>query len=493
MCGIVGIYSENHVASSIYDSLLMLQHRGQDAAGMSVCELTGKINTRKSMGYVRDAFQQVHMNRLLGNYGIGHVRYPTAGGGGKEFAQPMYVNSPYGISIAHNGNLTNSKDLARELFHAEMRHINTDSDSEVLLNIFAHELGKQKAILPSKKHFFQAVRKTHVRCQGAYAVVALITGFGLVAFRDPRGIRPLVIGEKDGPTKKEYIVASENASFSALGFKTLRDVEPGEAIYIDVDGNLHSEQCSNGSQPTPCIFEYVYLARPDSTLDEISVYKARMRMGQKLAKKILRLNPNHDIDVVIPIPDSSTTAALQLAAALKLPYRQGFVKNRYVGRTFIMPNQEERKKSVRRKLNILDLEFKNKNVLLVDDSIVRGTTSKRIIEMAKQAGAKKVYFSSAAPPVKFQNLYGIDMAATNELIASGKTEEEVADAIGADWLIYQDLKDLIDSAREGNPAIENFEISIFDGKYPTSISSNYLEDLEVTRGDETKVAREKSS
>ncbi len=493
MCGIVGIYSENHVASSIYDSLLMLQHRGQDAAGMSVCELTGKINTRKSMGYVRDAFQQVHMNRLLGNYGIGHVRYPTAGGGGKEFAQPMYVNSPYGISIAHNGNLTNSKDLARELFHAEMRHINTDSDSEVLLNIFAHELGKQKAILPSKKHFFQAVRKTHVRCQGAYAVVALITGFGLVAFRDPRGIRPLVIGEKDGPTKKEYIVASENASFSALGFKTLRDVEPGEAIYLDVDGNLHSEQCSDGSQPTPCIFEYVYLARPDSTLDEISVYKARMRMGQKLAKKILRLNPNHDIDVVIPIPDSSTTAALQLAAALKLPYRQGFVKNRYVGRTFIMPNQEERKKSVRRKLNILDLEFKDKNVLLVDDSIVRGTTSKRIIEMAKQAGAKKVYFSSAAPPVKFQNLYGIDMAATNELIAYGKTEEEVADAIGADWLIYQDLKDLIDSAREGNPAIENFEVSIFDGKYPTSISPDYLEDLEVTRGDGTKVAREKSS
>ena len=493
MCGIVGIYSENHVASSIYDSLLMLQHRGQDAAGMSVCDSTGKINSRKSMGYVRDTFHQGHMSRLLGNYGIGHVRYPTAGGGGKEFAQPMYVNSPYGISIAHNGNLTNSKSLARELFHAEMRHLNTDSDSEVLLNIFAHELGKQKAILPSKKHFFQAVRKTHIRCQGAYAVVALITGFGLVAFRDPRGIRPLVIGEKDGNLKKEYIVASENAAFSALGFKTLRDVEPGEAIYIDADGNLHSEQCSKSSKSTPCIFEYVYLSRPDSTLDEISVYKARMRMGQKLAKKILRLNPNHDIDVVIPIPDSSTTAALQLAAALKLPYRQGFVKNRYVGRTFIMPNQEERKKSVRRKLNILDLEFKDKNVLLVDDSIVRGTTSKRIIEMAKEAGAKKVYFSSAAPPVKFQNLYGIDMAATNELIASGKTDEEVAKAIGADWLIYQDLKDLIDSAREGNPAIENFEISIFDGNYPTSISSDYLEDLEVTRGDETKVAREKSS
>ena len=493
MCGIVGIYSENHVASSIYDSLLMLQHRGQDAAGMVVCDETGRLNSRKSMGYVRDVFQQVHMNRLLGNYGIGHVRYPTAGGGGKEFAQPMYVNSPYGISIAHNGNLTNSKVLARELFHAEMRHLNTDSDSEVLLNIFAHELGKQRAILPSKKHFFQAVRKTHVRCQGAYAVVALITGFGLVAFRDPRGIRPLVIGERDGATNKEYIVASENASFSALGFKTLRDVEPGEAIYIDADGNLHSEQCSEGSQPTPCIFEYVYLARPDSTLDEISVYKARMRMGQKLAKKILKLNPQHDIDVVIPIPDSSTTAALQLAAALKLPYRQGFVKNRYVGRTFIMPNQEERKKSVRRKLNILDLEFKDKNVLLVDDSIVRGTTSKRIIEMAKEAGAKKVYFSSAAPPVKFQNLYGIDMAATNELIASGKTDEEVANAIGADWLIYQDLEDLIDSAQEGNPSIKNFEISIFNGNYPTSVSPDYLEDLEIARGDATKVAREKSS
>jgi len=459
---------------------------------MVVCDETGRLNSRKSMGYVRDTFQQRHMNKLLGNYGIGHVRYPTAGGAGKEFAQPMYVNSPYGISLAHNGNLTNSKILARELFHAEMRHLNTDSDSEVLLNIFAHELGKQRAILPSKKHFFQAVRKTHIRCQGAYAVVALITGFGLVAFRDPQGIRPLVIGERDGLSKKEYIIASENASFSALGFKTLRDVEPGEAIYIDADGNLHSEQCSERAQPSPCIFEYVYLARPDSTLDEISVYKARMRMGQKLAKKILRLNPNHDIDVVIPIPDSSTTAALQLAAALKLPYRQGFVKNRYVGRTFIMPNQEERKKSVRRKLNILDLEFKDKNVLLVDDSIVRGTTSKRIIEMAKEAGANKVYFSSAAPPVKFQNLYGIDMAATNELIASGKTDEEVANAIGADWLIYQDLKDLIDSAQEGNPSIKNFEISIFDGNYPTSISSDYLEDLETTRGDETKVAREKS-
>ena len=493
MCGIVGIFSETHVASSIYESLLMLQHRGQDAAGMVVCDQNGRLHSRKSMGYVRDAFQQRHMNKLEGHYGIGHVRYPTAGGSGKEFAQPMYVNSPYGISLAHNGNLTNSKALARELFHAEMRHLNTDSDSEVLLNIFAHELGKQRAILPSTEHFFQAVKKTHSRCDGAYAVVALVTGFGLLAFRDPKGIRPLVIGEREGKNHKEYIIASENASFSALGFETLRDVEPGEAVFIDINGKLHSQQCADNPEPTPCLFEYVYLARPDATLDQISVYKARMRMGKKLANKIMRINPNHDIDVVIPIPDSSTTAALQVATELNIPYRDGFVKNRYIGRTFIMPHQEERQKSVRRKLNILDLEFQGKNVLLVDDSIVRGTTSQKIIEMDKEAGAKKVYFSSAAPPVKFQNLYGIDMAATSELIASNKTEEEVAQAIGADWLIYQDLEDLIASAQEGNPSIKQFEISIFNGKYPTPISKEYLQDLEAARQDSNKLSREKLS
>ena len=491
MCGIVGISSETHVASSIYESLLMLQHRGQDAAGMVVCDNEGRLHSRKSMGYVRDVFHQSHMNKLVGHYGIGHVRYPTAGGAGKEFAQPMYVNSPYGISLAHNGNLTNSKTLARELFHAEMRHLNTDSDSEVLLNIFAHELGKQRAILPSTKHFFQAVKKTHSRCHGAYAVLALITGFGLLAFRDPRGIRPLVIGERQGKTQKEYIIASENSSFSALGYTTLRDVAPGEAVFIDTLGQLHSQQCADNPEPTPCLFEYVYLARPDSTLDQISVYKARMRMGKKLANKITKLNPDHDIDVVIPIPDSSTTAALQVATELNIPYRDGFVKNRYIGRTFIMPYQEEREKSVRRKLNILDLEFKGKNVLLVDDSIVRGTTSQKIIEMAKEAGANKVYFSSAAPPVKFQNLYGIDMAATDELIASGRTEEEVAEVIGADWLIYQDLEDLIASAQEGNPEIKNFEISIFNGEYPTSISNEYLQDLEASRQDTKKLSREK--
>ena len=493
MCGIVGISAEANVAGDIYDALLMLQHRGQDAAGMVVCNSEGKLNSRKSMGYVRDAFQQRHMNKLIGNYGIGHVRYPTAGGAGKEFAQPMYVNSPYGISLAHNGNLTNSESLANELFHAEMRHLNTDSDSEVLLNIFAHELGKQREIYPEAKHIFKAVTKTHRRCDGAYAVIALITGFGLLAFRDANGIRPLVIGIRKGKTRDEYMIASENAAFASLGFETLRDVEPGEAVFIDNKGKLSTQQCAEVYQERPCIFEYVYFARPDSTIDQISVYKSRMRMGKMLANKIIRLKPDHDIDVVIPIPDSSTTAALQLANELKIPYREGFVKNRYIGRTFIMPNQEERKKSVRRKLNILDLEFKGKNVLLVDDSIVRGTTSRKIIEMAKEAGANKVYFASAAPPVKYQNLYGIDMPATKELVASKKTDEEIGAEIGADWLIYQDLSDLIASVQVGNPAIQEFECSVFTGEYITPLSEGYLENLENTRDDTSKVTRLKAN
>jgi len=493
MCGIVGISAEANVAGDIYDALLMLQHRGQDAAGMVVCNSEGKLNSRKSMGYVRDAFQQRHMNKLIGNYGIGHVRYPTAGGAGKEFAQPMYVNSPYGISLAHNGNLTNSESLANELFHAEMRHLNTDSDSEVLLNIFAHELGKQREIYPEAKHIFKAVTKTHRRCDGAYAVIALITGFGLLAFRDANGIRPLVIGIRKGKTRDEYMIASENAAFASLGFETLRDVEPGEAVFIDNKGKLSTQQCAEVYQERPCIFEYVYFARPDSTIDQISVYKSRMRMGKMLANKIIRLKPDHDIDVVIPIPDSSTTAALQLANELKIPYREGFVKNRYIGRTFIMPNQEERKKSVRRKLNILDLEFKGKNVLLVDDSIVRGTTSRKIIEMAKEAGANKVYFASAAPPVKYQNLYGIDMPATKELVASKKTDEEIGAEIGADWLIYQDLSDLIASVQVGNPAIQEFECSVFTGEYITPLSEGYLENLENTRDDSSKVTRLKAN
>ena len=492
MCGIVGISAETNVAAEIYDSLLMLQHRGQDAAGMSVCDQDDKLTSRKSMGYVRDVFQQMHMDKLIGNYGIGHVRYPTAGGNGKEFAQPMYVNSPYGISLTHNGNLTNSKQLSNELFHAEMRHLLTDSDSEVLLNIFAHELGKQREIYPSAEHIFKAVAKTHIRCDGAYAVLALITGHGILAFRDENGIRPLSIGTRKGRSRVEYIIASEDSLFIPLGFKKLRDIDPGEAVFIDKQGNLFSQQCSDMPQKRPCIFEYVYFSRPDSKIDEISVYKARMRMGSKLAEQIKETKPSHDIDVVIPIPDSSTTAAHQLAVDLGVPYREGFVKNRYIGRTFIMPYQEERKKSVRRKLNILDLEFQGKNVLLVDDSIVRGTTSKKIIEMAREAGANKVYFASAAPAIKYQNLYGIDMPATSELIASNKTDDEVAEEINSDWLIYQRLDDLIDAVKVGNPEIENFETSIFTGKYITPLVENYLEELENSRKDELKMQREKS-
>ena len=492
MCGIVGISAETNVAAEIYDSLLMLQHRGQDAAGMSVCDQDDKLTSRKSMGYVRDVFQQMHMDKLIGNYGIGHVRYPTAGGNGKEFAQPMYVNSPYGISLTHNGNLTNSKQLSNELFHAEMRHLLTDSDSEVLLNIFAHELGKQREIYPSAEHIFKAVAKTHIRCDGAYAVLALITGHGILAFRDENGIRPLSIGTRKGKSRVEYIIASEDSLFIPLGFKKLRDIEPGEAVFIDKEGNLFSQQCSDMPQKRPCIFEYVYFSRPDSKIDEISVYKARMRMGSKLAEQIKETKPSHDIDVVIPIPDSSITAAHQLAVDLGVPYREGFVKNRYIGRTFIMPYQEERKKSVRRKLNILDLEFQGKNVLLVDDSIVRGTTSKKIIEMAREAGANKVYFASAAPAIKYQNLYGIDMPATSELIASNKTDDEVAEEINSDWLIYQRLDDLIDAVKVGNPEIENFETSIFTGKYITPLVENYLEELENSRKDELKMQREKS-
>ena len=492
MCGIVGISAESNVASEIYDSLLMLQHRGQDAAGISICDQKDKLSTRKSMGYVRDVFQQRHMEKLIGNYGIGHVRYPTAGGNGKEFAQPMYVNSPYGISLAHNGNLTNAKQLSNELFHAEMRHLQTDSDSEVLLNIFAHELGKQREIYPNAKNIFKAVSKTHLRCDGAYAVIALITGHGLIAFRDNNGIRPLSIGIRKGKTRDEYILASEDALFSSLGFTKLRDVDPGEAVFIDKNGELFTQQCSDNPQKRPCIFEYVYFSRPDSKIDEISVYKARMRMGKKLAKQISNQKSDHDIDVVIPIPDSSSIAAHQLAVSLDIPYREGFVKNRYIGRTFIMPYQEERKKSVRRKLNILDEEFQGKNVLLVDDSIVRGTTSKKIIEMARDAGANKVYFASAAPAIKYQNLYGIDMPATSELIASNRSDEEVAAEIDADWLIYQTLEDLIETAKEGNPDINEFETSIFTGKYITPLIENYLEDLENTRKDELKIQREKS-
>ena len=491
MCGVIGIAGMSEVNLRLYDALTILQHRGQDAAGI-VTENDGELHQCKGEGLVRDVFRRSHMMTLRGNSGIGHVRYPTAGSSGPALAQPFYVNSPYGIFIAHNGNLTNADELREQICNHDLRHLNTDSDSEVLLNIFAHELGKQREIYPSAEHIFKAVSKTHRRCDGAYAVLALITGHGILAFRDNNGIRPLCIGIRKGETRDEYIIASEDALFESQGFKKLRDVEPGEAVYIDKKGNFFSQQCAEEPQKRPCIFEYVYFSRPDSNIDEISVYKARMRMGSKLAQLIKKKNPDHDIDVVIPIPDSSTTAALQLAVDLNVPYREGFVKNRYIGRTFIMPYQEERRKSVRRKLNILDLEFEGKNVLLVDDSIVRGTTSKKIIEMAKEAGAKKVYFASAAPAIKYQNLYGIDMPATSELIASNRTEEEVSKEIGADWLVYQTLEDLIDTCQFGNPNIKEFETSIFTGKYITPLGENYLEDLEVSRQDEVKAQREKA-
>ena len=490
MCGVVGIIGKSEAAPIIYDALTILQHRGQDASGIATCKKE-KFFLRKQLGLVRDVFRDQHMLRLRGPMGIGHVRYPTAGSQDRELAQPMYVNSPFGLSISHNGNLTNNEELTKTLIEKDLRHLNTDSDSEVLLNVFAHELQKQGSSKPSAKEIFSAVRATHKRIRGAYSTVVMINGIGLVGFKDPFGIRPLIIGSKDndllGP---DYMITSESSVLDGLGFKVIRDVSAGEAVFIDLEGKIHMQACIDNPVPTPCIFEYVYLARPDAVIDKISVHKSRLRMGEHLANKIQHMRPNHDIDVVIPIPDSSTTSALQLASTLGLKYREGFVKNRYIGRTFIMPFQEKREKSVRQKLNPIDLEFRGKVVLLVDDSIVRGTTSRKIIEMARSSGAKKVYFASAAPPIRYQNVYGIDMAATTELIAYQRTEEEVCKLIGADWLIYQELGDLIQSASEGNPEIQQFECSVFDGNYVTSdIDETYLRRLEKNRNDRTKTEK----
>ena len=487
MCGVVGVVSKSDVSQTIYDALTILQHRGQDAAGIATCK-EDKFFLRKQLGLVRDVFREQHMLRLRGPMGIGHVRYPTAGSQDRELAQPMYVNSPYGISISHNGNLTNSEELSKVLIEEDLRHLNTDSDSEVLLNVFAHELQKQGSSEPSPKEIFTAVRATHKRVRGAYSTVIMINGIGLVGFRDPFGIRPLIVGRKENDLLgSEYMIASESIVLDVLGFEVMNDVSAGEAVFVNLDGEIHIQACIDNPIHTPCIFEYVYLARPDAVIDKISVHKSRLRMGEALAKKIMKTIPDHDIDVVIPIPDSSTTSALQLASTLGLKYREGFVKNRYIGRTFIMPFQEKREKSVRQKLNPIELEFEGKVVLLVDDSIVRGTTSRKIIEMARTAGAKKVYFASAAPPIRYQNVYGIDMAATTELIAHQRTEEEVCESIGADWLIYQDLDDLIQAASEGNPNIQQFECSIFDGNYVTSdIDADYLKNLERNRNDKTK-------
>lgn len=465
----------------------MLQHRGQDAAGIMTSD-NGKLNLRKDNGLVKDVFHTRHMERLTGQMGIGHVRYPTAGSSSPALAQPFYVNTPYGLCLAHNGNLTNTPELVRELFNTDLRHINTDSDSEVLLNVFAHELQQCGKVSPKPEDIFKAVNGVHRRCRGGFVAIVMLVGLGIVGFRDRHGIRPLVYGSRIGISgEQEYMIASESVALDSQGFSLIRDVAPGEAVYIDVNGKLHSMVCIEPGEHRPCIFEHVYFARPDSLMDGISVYKARLRMGEKLADKVRRLRPDHDIDVVIPIPDTSRTSALELANHLGLKYREGFVKNRYIGRTFIMPGQSQRRKSVRQKLNAIELEFKGKNVLLVDDSIVRGTTCRQIIQMARDAGARKVYFASASPAVRYPNVYGIDMPSASELIANGKTDEEVQTLIGADWLIYQDLQDLIDSATEGNPKITHFECSVFDGKYITGdVDENYLHRLEHSRNDAAK-------
>ena len=491
MCGVVGIASHRAVNQGLYDALTVMQHRGQDAAGIVTWGADG-LRERKSNGLVRDVFRQRHMDRLTGNIGIGHIRYPTAGGARASEAQPFYVNSPYGIVLGHNGNLTNTDELAELLINEDRRHLNTGSDSEVLLNVFAHELQTRAKGKPTPEQIFDAVDAVHRRCRGGYAVVAMIVGIGLVAFRDPNGIRPLVLGSREHESGAEYMVASESVALDILRFKRLRDVRPGEAVFIESSGVLHSRELAGEVRHTPCIFEFVYFARPDSILDDLSVYKARLRMGEQLAGKIVRDFPDHDIDVVIPIPDTSRTSAVQVAHHLGSKYREGFIKNRYIGRTFIMPGQEERAQSVRRKLNAIDLEFRGKNVLLVDDSIVRGTTSRQIIKLAREAGAKKVYFASAAPPVRHPNVYGIDMPAASELIANGRTVEEIQELIGADRLIYQDLHGLIRSVRHDNSSITEFDTSCFSGEYVTGdVTDDYLHELERRRNDNAKKKRGK--
>ncbi len=492
MCGIVGIVGKSNVNTLLYDALTMLQHRGQDAAGIMTCH-NGKLAQQKAVGLVKDVFRTRHMHRLVGNIGIGHVRYPTAGSSGPALAQPFYVNSPYGIALAHNGNLTNTKKLSQDLFKADLRHLNTDSDSEVLLNVFAHELQLQGKLTPAAEDIFKAVEGVHKRAVGGYAVVSMVANYGIVGFRDPNGLRPLVFGVRKTEEGDEYMIASESVALDVQGFTLIRDVAPGEAVFITVDGELHTRQCAANPNLSPCIFEHVYFARPDSIMDGVSVYKARLRQGEKLADKILRERPDHDIDVVIPIPDSSRVAGQTVAQTLGVKFREGLVKNRYIGRTFIMPGQQQRRKSVRQKLNVIDLEFKDKNVLLVDDSIVRGTTCKQIIQMARDAGAARVYFASASPVVQFQNVYGIDMPSREELVGYNRSEQEIQEEIGADWLIYQDLDDLIAASMEGNHDLPKFDCSVFDGNYITGdVDDAYLSSLEADRADHAKSAREKA-
>ncbi|MGO1297738.1 MAG: amidophosphoribosyltransferase [Vibrio sp.] len=489
MCGIVGIVGTTPVNQSIYDALTVLQHRGQDAAGICTIE-SNRFRLRKANGLVKDVFEARHMQRLQGSVGIGHVRYPTAGSSSVSEAQPFYVNSPFGITLAHNGNLTNAKEVRERVFEKDRRHVNTTSDSEVLLNVLAHEVDTVRGMI-NQDDVFRAITNVHRTIKGAYAVVAMIIGHGMIAFRDPNGIRPLCLGKRVVAGRTEYMVASESVALDAVGFDFVRDVAPGEAIYATFDGQLFTKQCADFPSLNPCIFEFVYFARPDSFIDKVSVYSARVEMGKKLGERIQKEYADLDIDVVIPIPETSCDIALQIAQAIDKPYRQGFVKNRYVGRTFIMPGQQERKKSVRRKLNAIRSEFKDKNVLLVDDSIVRGTTSEQIIEMARDSGAKKVYMVSAAPEIRFPNVYGIDMPSANELIAHGRDNEAICQQIGADALIFQTLDDLVAAVGEGNPAIQNFETSVFNGEYVTGdVDQNYLDFLESMRSDDAKLERD---
>ena len=495
MCGIMGVVGRKgvHVNQLIYDGLTVLQHRGQDAAGI-MTDYDGQFRLRKSNGLVSDIFYTRHMQRLEGHTGLGHVRYPTAGSSSKSEAQPFYVNSPYGLSIAHNGNLTNAEELRKNLLDTHFRHMNTKSDSEILLNVLAVELSERSngISIGGDPHLdveavFGAIKALNEKVEGGYSCVSLISGYGLLAFRDPHGIRPLIFGKREVEGESEWIVASESVAITALGFEVVRDVEPGEAVFISSSGHLFTRKCSEKMNHSPCIFEYVYFARPDSVIDGISVYNARLNQGKKLAERILEQWPDHDIDAVIPVPDSGRIAALQMANTLDVPYREGFVKNRYVGRTFIMPGQALREKSVRRKLNAIEHEFSGKNILLVDDSIVRGTTSEQIIEMARDVGAKKVYFASAAPPVRHPNVYGIDMPAANEFIANGRSIEEINDRIGSDRLFYQTLDDLIESILMDTGLEMDFDSSCFDGRYVAgNITEAYLKKLHDKRNDTAK-------
>lgn len=493
MCGIVGIIAHNRVNQEIYDALTILQHRGQDAAGIMTSD--GKrVFLRKSMGLVRDVIRESHMLCLLGNMGIGHVRYPTAGTESPSESQPFYVNSPYGLSLVHNGNLLNVKKLTNDLMRTDLRHLNTTSDSEILLNVVAHELERYGSVHLPAKQLFKAMAKVYKRVEGAFAAVMIINGYGIVGFRDPHAIRPLLYGKRDNGSGPEFMLASESIALDALGFELIGNVGPGEVIYFNREGQIHQEQCAKTISYSPCIFEYIYLARPDSIMDNVPVYQARVGMGKSLAEKILRERFHHGIDVVIPVPDTSRHAAHALAQVLQIPYSEGFVKNRYIGRTFIMSGQAMRRSSVRLKLNAIKSEFANKTVLLVDDSVVRGTTSKEIIQMARDAGAKKVYFASAAPEIRYPNVYGIDMPTAAELIAHDRSVDDVRKLIGVDWLIYQDLQDVYHAVNgaviPGKPTIERFEDSVFTGDYISGkISRAYLDELAELRSDTAKAKK----